>query len=231
MLRHRRVSDVAQPMVPQMHPATSPTVPVVYIVDDDKSFRTSVRRLVEASGWRSAAFESGTEFLARLPTVEPGCVVLDLQMPGLDGLELQARLAEAAPALPIVFLTGHGDIPASVRAMKAGAEDFLEKSAPSHVLVAVIESAIDRCRQRSVEHDRIAAMQAMVASLTKREATVFDLVVHGKRNKQIAYELGTSERTVKAHRRSIMEKLNARSLAEIVSTAERLGLLDEPLAH
>ena len=228
MLRHRRISDAAQRMLPPAPPDTSATAPIVYIVDDDRSFRTSVGRLVEASGWRSAGFESGAEFLARLSAIEPGCVLLDLQMPGLDGLELQARLAAAAPALPIVFLTGHGDIGASVRAMKAGAEDFLEKSAPSSVLLAAIESAIDRCRQRTIEHARTAAMQALVASLTKRESTVFGLVVHGKRNKQIAYELGTSERTVKAHRRSIMEKLNARSLAETVSIAERLGLLNEP---
>lgn len=209
----------------------SAAVPVVHIVDDDKSFRTSVGRLVEASGWRSACYASGAEFLARLPSQEPGCVLLDLQMPGVDGLELQARLAETAPALPIVFLTGHGDIELSVRAMKAGAEDFLEKSAPSSVLLAAVESAIARCRQRSVEHGRAAAMQAMVSSLTKRQSTVFRLVVHGKRNKEIAYELGTSERTVKAHRRSIMEKLNARSLAEMVSIAERLGLLDEAQPH
>ena len=152
MLRHRRVSDVVQRMLPPAHPATSAAAPVVYIVDDDRSFRASVGRLVEASGWRSAGFESGAEFLTRLPNVEAGCIVLDLQMPGLDGLELQARLAETAPALPIVFLTGHGDIEATVRAMKAGAEDFLEKSAPSSVLLAAIESAIDRCRQRSIEH-------------------------------------------------------------------------------
>jgi FixJ family two-component response regulator len=201
--------------------------PIVYIIDDDKSFRTSVGRLVEASGWRPACFESGAEFLTRLTAPENGCVLLDLQMPGLDGLELQARLAAVAPALPIVFLTGHGNIGASVRAMKGGAEDFLEKSAPTAVLLAAIESAIERCRQRSIEHDRAGAMQAMVASLTKRESTVFGLVVRGKRNKQIAYELGTSERTVKAHRRSIMEKLQARSLAEMVSIAERLGLLNE----
>jgi FixJ family two-component response regulator len=208
----------------------SAQVPVVHIVDDDKSFRISVMRLVEASGLRSASYESGAEFLARLP-VQPGCVLLDLRMPGLNGLELQSRLAEAAPLLPIVFLTGHGDINASVRAMKAGAEDFLEKSASPSALLAAVESAIDRYRKRATEHDRTVTLQALVATLTKRESMVFGLVVRGRRNKQIAYELGTSERTVKAHRHSIMEKLNARSLAEVVSMAERLGLLNEPPAR
>ena len=206
------------------------TVPVVHIVDDDKSFRTSVGRLVKASGWRSAGYGSGAEFLAELPITEPGCLVLDLQMPGLNGLELQARLAEAAPALPIVFLTGQGNIEATVCAMKAGADDFLEKSASSSAFLAAIQSAIARCQARATAHERTVALQALVASLTKRESVVFRLVVRGKRNKQIAYELGTSERTVKAHRRSIMEKLNARSLAEVVSIAERLGLLAEPPA-
>jgi FixJ family two-component response regulator len=210
--------------------SVSAPVPVVYIVDDDNSFRTSVGRLVEASGWRSAGYASGAEFLARLPVAAPGCVVLDLEMPGLNGLELQARLAGQAPALPIVFLTGQGNIEASVRAIKAGADDFLEKSAPTTALLAAIQSAIARGQARAVEHERTVALQAMVASLTKRESVVFGLVVRGNRNKQIAYELGTSERTVKAHRRSIMEKLNARSLAEVVSIAERLGLLSEPPA-
>jgi len=206
----------------------SAPAPIVHIVDDDKSFRTSIGRLVEASGLRSASYESGAEFLARLPVHEPGCVLLDLRMPGSNGLELQGRLAEAAPLLPIVFLTGHGDIEASVRAMKAGAEDFLEKSASPSALLAAVESAIDRYRKRAMEHDRTVTLQARVASLTKRESVVFGLVVRGRRNKQIAYELGISERTVKAHRHSIMEKLNAHSLAEVVSIAERLGLLNEP---
>lgn len=205
------------------------TVPIVHIVDDDKAFRTSVGRLVEASGLRSACYGSGAELLACLPINDPGCIVLDLRMPGVGGLELQGRLAEAAPLLPIVFLTGHGDVKATVRAMKAGAEDFLEKSAPSSALLAAIESAIHRNQKRAMEHDRTVALRSLVANLTKRETVVFGLVVHGKRNKQIAYELGTSERTVKAHRRSIMEKLDARSLAEVVSIAERLGLMDDPL--
>ena len=206
----------------------SADAPVVHIVDDDKSFRTSVKRLVEATGLRSASYESGAELLAHLPANEPGCVLLDLRMPGLNGLELQSRLREAAPLLPIIFLTGHGDIAVTVQAMKAGAEDFLEKGASSAALLAAVERAMLRYRERALEHDRAFAMQTLVASLTKRESVVFGMVARGNRNKQIAFELGISERTIKAHRRRIMEKLRARSLAEVVSIAERLGLLDEP---
>jgi FixJ family two-component response regulator len=208
----------------------SPAAPIVHIVDDDRSFRVSVERLVELSGYRAAGYESGADLLARLPRAEPGCILLDLNMPGLDGLELQDRLAEAAPLLPIVFLTGYGNIPTSVRAMKAGAEDFLEKSASTSDLLAAIERAMLHCRERSTEHDRTVALKALVASLTKKESIVFGLIVRGKRNKQVAYEIGTSERTVKAHRHSIMEKLGARSLAEAVSIAERLGMLEDGTA-
>jgi FixJ family two-component response regulator len=136
-------------------------------------------------------------------------------------------LTQLAPQLPVVFLTGYGNVSSSVRAMKAGAEDFLEKSASSDELLAAIERALTHCRQLSAEHERTSALRALVASLTKRESVVFDLIVRGKRNKQVAFELGTTERTVKAHRRSIMEKLGAHSLAEAVSIAERLGMLDE----
>lgn len=204
----------------------SSAVPIVHIVDDDRSFRLSVERLVELSGYRSAGYASGAELLARLPAEGPGCILLDLNMPELDGLELQNRLAVAAPLLPIVFLTGYGSVSTTVRAMKAGAEDFLEKGAPSGDLLAAIERAMLRCQQRSAEHERTVRLRTLVASLTKRESMVFDLIVRGKRNKQVAYELGTTERTIKAHRHSIMEKLGARSLAEAVSIAERLGMID-----
>jgi FixJ family two-component response regulator len=204
----------------------SSAAPTVHIVDDDRSFRISVERLVKLSGYRSASYSSGAELLARLPTEEPGCILLDLNMPGLNGLELQDRLAGAAPLLPIVFLTGYGDISTTVRAMKAGAEDFLEKTASSSDLLAAIERAMAQCQQRSAQQERTVRLRSLVASLTQRESTVFDLIVRGKRNKQVAYELGTTERTVKAHRHSIMEKLGARSLAEAVSIAERLGMID-----
>ncbi|MET0941308.1 MAG: response regulator transcription factor [Mesorhizobium sp.] len=200
--------------------------PTVHVIDDDSSFRTSLGRLLEASGYRFIGYESGTEFLTRLSVAEPGCILLDLQMPGLSGLDLQDRLAEAAPLLPIVFLTGHGDIEKTVRAMKAGAEDFLEKTAPSASLLEVIDRAISRYWSRLSDHSRTAELRELVASLTPRERVVFDLAVRGKRNKEIAFALGTSERTIKAHRHSIMEKLRVGSLAEAVSIAERLGLLD-----
>ncbi|MCV9943863.1 response regulator transcription factor [Rhizobium sp. BT-175] len=203
-----------------------PVGPTVHIVDDDKSFRTAVGRLLEASGLRVESYESGQELLARLPT-EPGCILLDLQMPGLSGLELQARLAERASLLPIVFLTGRADIGTTVQAMKAGAFDFLEKSASSAALLEAVERALQLCERRRLEQDRAQALHTLVANLTPRESQVFGLIVRGKRNKQIAYELSTSERTVKAHRHNVMEKLGARSLAEAVSMAERLGLLEK----
>jgi FixJ family two-component response regulator len=200
--------------------------PVIHIVDDDKSFRTAVGRLIEASGFRVVLYESGDQILAHLPDVEPGCILLDLQLPGLSGLELQRRLGDNAPLLPIIYLTGQGDIKASVMAMKAGAEDFLEKPAAGKTLFEAIDRALLQYEKRRMEHDRVHMLEALVASLTPREAQVFDLIVRGKLNKQIAYALGTSERTVKAHRHCVMEKLGARSLAEAVSIAERMGRLE-----
>ncbi len=202
----------------------SAVAPVIHIVDDDRSFRLAIGRLIETSGFRVASYESGDDILARLPSSEPGCILLDLQMPGLNGLELQSHLAEKAPLLPIVFLTGQGNIEATVRAMKAGAEDFLEKPASGPALVAAIERALQRYEERRKEYDQAHALRALVGSLTPREYQVFALIVRGRRNKQIAYDLGTSERTVKAHRRSIMEKLGVNSLAEAVSIADRLQL-------
>jgi FixJ family two-component response regulator len=199
---------------------------ILHIVDDDRSFRTALGRLMEASGFRVASYGSADEFLAHLPISEPGCILLDLRMPGVSGLELQDRLREKAPLLPIVFLTGHAEIASTVQAMKAGAAEFLEKSASSQLLLEAIERALLRCEHRRSENDRIQAMQGLVASLTPRETDVFNLVVRGKRNKEIAYALGTSERTVKAHRRSVMEKLEVHSLAEAVSIAEKLRLLE-----
>ena len=200
--------------------------PVIHIVDDDKSYRTALARLMEASGYRVVTYGSGEELLAHLPGSDPGCILLDLQMPGLSGLELQDRLTEKAPLLPIVFLTGRGDIKASVRAMKAGAEDFLEKPAPREALLEAVERALLRSAIRRAELDRVQALQARLEALTPREFDVFGLIVRGKLNKQIAYDLGTSERTVKAHRHNVMEKLGVHSLAEAVSIAERLGFLD-----
>ncbi|RWP44859.1 MAG: response regulator transcription factor [Mesorhizobium sp.] len=197
--------------------------PIIHIIDDDRSFRTALGRLVETYGFGASCYESGEEFFVRLPQSETGCILLDLRMPGLSGPELQERLAQAVPLLPIVFLTGQATISASVQAMKAGADDFLEKPVSSKILRAVIERALAQNERRSAGHDQIQALQTKVFSLTPREIQVFDLVVRGRRNKQVAYDLNTSERTIKAHRHSIMEKLGVTSFAEMVSIAERLG--------
>ncbi|RWQ63161.1 response regulator [Mesorhizobium sp.] len=200
--------------------------PFIHIIDDDRSFRTALGRLVETYGFGASCYESGEEFFVRLPKSETGCILLDLRMPGLSGPELQERLAQAVPLLPIVFLTGQGTIAASVQAMKAGADDFLEKPVSSKILRAVIERALAQNERRSTGHDQIQMLQGKVSCLTPREIQVFDLVVRGKRNKQVAYDLNTSERTIKAHRHNIMEKLSVTSLAGMVSLAERLGRVE-----
>jgi RNA polymerase sigma factor (sigma-70 family) len=201
---------------------------VIHVVDDDGSFRTAIARLLRASGYEVAVYDSAHSLLKRLPTIEPGCILLDVRMPDLSGPELQARLVELQNMLPIVFLTGHGDIPMSVRAIKAGAEDVLSKPVPKKTLLEAVERALTRYEEKREQHDRLAALRALVAAFTPREREVFALVVRGRLNKQIAFELGTSERTVKAHRRSIMQKLQVHSLAEAVSIAERLGLVAAP---
>jgi len=204
---------------------TGPVAPVVHIVDDDASFRKSLARLLETVGFSSVGYATGAEILASARLEEPGCVIVDLQMPELDGLELQQRLAERAPLLPVIFLTGQGSIDSTVRAVKAGAEDFLEKSGGSSALIQAIDRALLRYDGRRAERDRQRRLDSLVENLTAREAQVFELMVRGKRNKEIAHEISTSERTVKAHRHSIMEKLGVKSLAEAVSIAERTGLL------
>ncbi|MBD9447193.1 response regulator [Rhizobium sp. RHZ01] len=198
--------------------------PVVHIVDDDESYRTATARLLSAYGFAVEVYESGDEFLARLPGCEPGCVLLDLQMPGRSGLQVQHQLSELAPLLPIVFLTGQGDIKAGVDAMKAGAQDFLEKPSSGAVLMETIQRALAQYERRRTEYERRQQMRTLVAGFSAREAEVFGLVVRGHLNKQIAYALGISERTVKVHRHQVMEKLGARSLAEAVSIAADIGL-------
>ena len=199
--------------------------PVIHIVDDDASFRSSMSRLLQASGYRTELHESGDAFLDKLPIGESGCILLDLRMSGVQGFELQERLAKSGNILPIIFLTGHGDIGAGVRAMKAGAEDFLTKPVSREALFECVERALARNVQQRQQQDRMNAMRGLVANLTPREAEVFALVVRGKLNKQIAHELGTTVRTIKAHRQAAMEKLHVASVAEAVSIAERLGML------
>ena len=201
---------------------------VVHVVDDDAGFRTAIGRLLRASGYRVALYESARLLLNNLPGIQPGCILLDVRMPDLSGPELQARLADLGNRLPVVFLTGHGDIPMSVRAIKTGAEDFLPKPVPKKTLLEVVERALSRYQRSREQDDHLSALRALVATFTPREREVFALVVRGRLNKQIAFELGTSERTIKAHRHNIMEKLQVHSVAEAVSIAERLGLLAVP---
>lgn len=203
---------------------TAPT-PLIHIVDDDLSFRTSMSRLLRASGYQTALYESGSAFLKQPPVDETGCILLDLQMAGIDGFGLQECLRSAGNILPIIFLTANGDIKAGVQAIKAGAEDFLSKPVTREALFECVERALARNLEQRQQQDRSRAMRNLVASLTPREAEVFALVVRGKLNKQIAHDLGTTIRTIKAHRHAMMEKLKVKSLAEAVSIAERLGML------
>ena len=205
----------------------TPAVPIIHVVDDDASFRKAVARLLQASGYEVALYESGDQFLQNPPVLGPGCILLDVRMSGLSGIELQDQLTKLGLMLPIIFLTGHGDIPTSVRAIKAGAEDFLSKPVTKTTLISTVERALENYRERHEHHVRLSALRALVDSFTPREREVFALVVRGKLNKQIAFELGTSERTVKAHRHNIMQKLQVHSLAEAVSIAERIGMVAE----
>jgi len=198
---------------------------LVHVVDDDSLFRTAIARLLRASGYDVALYESSEQLLDNAPGDTPGCILLDVRMAGLDGLELQDRLKQMGSILPIVFLTGHGDLPTSVKAIKAVAEDFLAKPVAKDTLLASVERALALYRERHDLRTRLDNLRALVAKLTPREHEVFALMVRGRLNKQMAYELGTSERTVKAHRHAVMEKLQVSSLAEAVSMAERLGML------
>jgi len=185
-----------------------------------------MERRLKLSGYQVATYPSAQQLLDRLPDEsEPSCILLDVRIPDLSGPELQGRLNELGSTLPIVFLTGYADTPTTVRTIKAGAEDFLTKPVESEQLIGAIERALARHAQMRCEWHRLEEMRALVGALTPRERQVFGLVVRGRLNKQIAYELGATERTIKAHRHQVMEKMKVQSLAELVSTAERLGLL------
>jgi FixJ family two-component response regulator len=200
---------------------------LVHVIDDDASFRAAVERRLKLAGYDVETYSSAQQLLDRLPDADaPGCILLDVQMPGLSGPELQDRLIERGSMLPIVFVTGYADTPTTVRAIKAGAEDFLTKPASSEQLIDAIERAMVRSEAARHQRSEFNSLRGLVATLTPRERQVFDLIVRGKINKQIAYELGTTERTVKAHRHQVMEKMQVHSLAELVSNAERLGMLD-----
>ena len=203
----------------------------VHVVDDDASFRKAVGRQLRSAGYQVFTYETAADLLEQLPLAAPGCVILDVRLPGMSGPELQQRLIERGADLPIIFLTGHADIPVSVRTIKAGAEDFLIKPVAGDLLLDAIERAIAHHRADPGRSGEIAAVRASFEQLTPREREVFQLVVHGKLNKQIAHELDITERTVKAHRQSAMEKLKAHSLLEMVFAAENLGILPRSDRH
>jgi RNA polymerase sigma factor (sigma-70 family) len=198
----------------------------VYVVDDDASFRTAVERRLKKAGYAVATYLSAQQLLDHLPDEDqPGCILLDVRIPDLSGPELQDRLGEVGSTLPIIFLTGYGDVPTSVRAIKAGAEDFLTKPVSSERLLRAIEQAIAHHEVSRGAKRKLDALQQLLATLTPRERQVFERVVQGKTNKQVAQQLGTTERTIKAHRHRVMEKMKVQSLAGLVSIAERLGIL------
>ncbi|MBR1159410.1 response regulator transcription factor [Bradyrhizobium elkanii] len=196
----------------------------VHIVDDDASFRTALERRLKLAGYRVATYASAGELLDQLPDdEEAGCILLDVRIPGMSGPDLQRRLNELGSTLPIVFLTGYADTATTVQAIKAGAEDFLTKPIASEQLIEAINRAVARHELARGRRTRLDSLRALLAKLTPRERQVFDLIVRGRINKQIAHELGTTERTIKAHRHQVMEKMQVQSLAELVSIAEQLG--------
>ena len=198
----------------------------VHIVDDDASFRTAMERRLKFAGYEVATYASAEHLLDRLPSESvPGCVLLDVRMPGLSGPELQERLSELGVTLPIIFLTGHPDIPATVRAIKAGADDFLTKPVTSDDLLKAIARAIAHHEVSRGLKSKLDMVRAHVAALTPRERQVFDRVIRGDTNKHAARSLGCTERTIKAHRHMVMTKMQVQSLVELVSLAERIGVL------
>ena len=197
---------------------------IIAIVDDDASVREGLQSLIRSAGWRVETFVSAQEFLGRLGAEAPSCLILDLQLPGLSGLDLQKRMAEVGLEIPIVFLTGHGNIPASVQAMKAGAVEFLTKPLDEQKLLQAIQEAIERDRRTRQQHAEMRELRERYESLTAREQQVMQEVVSGRLNKQIAAELNITEFTVKIHRGHVMRKMRADSLADLVRMAESLGI-------
>ena len=201
-----------------------PVKPTVFVVDDDVSVRESLEALIRCEGWQPETFESAQEFLDHPPATVPSCLVLDISLPGLNGLDLQKRIAVDRAEMPIIFITGHRDVPMTVQAMKAGAVEFLTKPFSDDVLLTAIRAALERSRVALSAEAEMRALRDCYASLSQRERQVMALVVSGLLNKQIGGELGISEITVKAHRGKVMQKMKADSLADLVRMAARLRL-------
>lgn len=204
--------------------AMPPSMPTVVVVDDDVSVRESLELLIQNEGWQAALFESAQDFLSRLPSVVPNCLILDVNLPDLSGLDIQQRVSSEKSSTPIIFITGYGDIPTSVRAMKAGAAEFLTKPLDDEVMIQAIRAAILRSQAAMKREGAQRQLQERHASMTKREREVMNLVVKGLMNKQVAFQLDISEITVKAHRGRVMEKMHAATLVDLVNMAGQLGI-------
>jgi FixJ family two-component response regulator len=206
----------------------TPATPIVFVVDDDISVRESLELLIRSEGWQPETFASAQEFLAHPRMLAPSCLVLDVSLPGLNGLDLQKRVAVERIDMPIIFITGHGDVPMTVQAMKAGAVEFLTKPFSDDVLLSAIRNAIERSKIALGHEAEMQALHDRYESLTRREREVMALVASGLLNKQVGGELGISEITVKAHRGQVMQKMKADSFADLVKKAARLGLAPAP---
>jgi FixJ family two-component response regulator len=201
---------------------------LVHIVDDDASFRRATGRLLAINGYQPAEYETADQFLEKVRAgLDVGCILLDVNLPGLSGPDLQRVLFDFGSPFPIVFLTGYGDIPTTVRAIKSGAEDFLTKPVPAHSLIDAIRRAVARHEAQSSRQQWLRNARGLLKTLSPREREVFDFIVRGKMNKQTAFALGITERTIKAHRQRIVSKLGAHSLTDLVSFAERMGLIKD----
>jgi FixJ family two-component response regulator len=221
-MMHGRAMRLARPTADDDVKLLSHAAPIVFVVDDDISVRESLELLIRDAGWQPETFESAPEFLSHPPVLVPSCLVLDVTLPGLSGLDLQKRVAVDRKDMPIIFITGYGDVPITVQAMKAGAVEFLTKPFGDDALLSAIRQALERSRTALAREAEIRALRDRFASLSRREREVMALVVSGLLNKQVGFELGISEITVKAHRGKVMRKMNADSLADLVTIAASL---------